>query len=74
MGLKTRRLIGATPAFRDTQQCRTLRAAGTIRLVRLADDEASADAPIDYTVDDEETRNSGTEIYFLPLPNADTFN
>jgi hypothetical protein len=46
MGLKTRRLIMATPGF----------------------------WPIDYTVDDEETRNSGTEIYFLPLPNADTFN
>jgi hypothetical protein len=51
-----------------------LRAAGTIRLVRIAADEATTDAAIDYTVDDEETRNSGTEIYFLPLPNTDAFN
>ena len=63
MGLKTRCLIGATPGFWH-QQCKALRAA----------DETTVDAPIDYTVDDEETRNSGTEIYFLPLPNADTFN
>jgi len=73
MGLKTRRLIRATPGFWH-QQCRALRAAGTIRLVRISAAEATADAPIDYTVDDEETRNSGTEIYFLPLPNADAFN
>ena len=73
MGLKTRRLIRATPGFWH-QQRRALRAAGTIRLVRISADEATADAPIDYTVDDEETRNSGTEIYFLPLPNADAFN
>jgi hypothetical protein len=74
MGLKTRRLIRIPSPFRYPQECRTLRAADTIRLVRLAADEAMADAPADYTVDDEETRNSGTEIYFLPLPKANTSN
>jgi len=74
VGLKTRRLIRTISACRHAQKCRTLRAAGTIRLVRLAADEAVADAPVDYTVGDEEIRNSGAEIYFLPLPNADTFN
>jgi hypothetical protein len=73
MGLRTRRRIRATPGFWH-QQCKALHAAGTIRLVRIAVDEATTDAPIDYTVDDEETRNSGTETCFLPLPNADAFN
>jgi hypothetical protein len=61
-------------AIRPAQKCKTLRAAGTIRLVRLAAQEAAAEVPIDYSVDDEETRKSGTEIYFLPLPKVDTFN
>ena len=74
MGLKTRRVVQTMSAFRPAQQCKTLRAAGTIRLFRLAADEAVADAPTDYMVDDVETRSSGTEIYFLPLPKADTFN
>jgi hypothetical protein len=74
MGLKTRRLVRTTSAYPHAQKCKTLRAAGTIRLFRLAADEAVADTPTDYAVDDEETRNSGTEIYFLPLPKADTFN
>jgi hypothetical protein len=74
MGLKTRRLVRTTSAYRHAQKCKTLRAAGTIRLVRLAAQEAAADVPIDYLVGDEETRNSGTEIYFLPLPKVDTFN
>jgi hypothetical protein len=74
MGLKTRRLIRSTFAYRHARKCKTLRAAGTIRLFRLAADEEVADAPTDYTVDDEETRNSGTEIYFLPLPKSDTFS